>query len=137
MTWRRDSAAVSVWMDKIMCCWWRPEFAVQQLCGLIAFFHYIIPDDLSLFSLLFHEFHPSCGLSGNFIYRHLGCMTFLSYFAFLRKCNDRIICIFMCFFCIIFIKLYIPVHYGLHTQIKYQSNRPRIKQMQFSLPEKT
>ena len=30
MTWRRDSAAVSVWMDKIMCCWWRPEFAVQQ-----------------------------------------------------------------------------------------------------------
>ena len=31
MTWRCDSAAVSVWVDKIMCCWWRPEFAVQQL----------------------------------------------------------------------------------------------------------
>ena len=30
MTWRCDSAAVSVWVDKIMCCWWRPEFAVQQ-----------------------------------------------------------------------------------------------------------
>ena len=30
MIWRCDSAAVSVWMDKIMCCWWRPEFAVQQ-----------------------------------------------------------------------------------------------------------
>ena len=31
MIWRCDSAAVSVWMDKIMCCWWRPEFAVQHL----------------------------------------------------------------------------------------------------------
>ena len=30
MTWRCDSAAVSVWVDKIMCCWWRPEFAVQH-----------------------------------------------------------------------------------------------------------
>ena len=30
MTWRCDSAAVSRWEDKIMCCWWRPEFAVQQ-----------------------------------------------------------------------------------------------------------
>lgn len=31
MIWRCDSAAVSVWVEKIMCCWWRPEFAVQQL----------------------------------------------------------------------------------------------------------
>ena len=31
MIWRCDSAAVSVWVDKIMCCWWRPEFAVQHL----------------------------------------------------------------------------------------------------------
>lgn len=30
MIWRCDSAAVSVWVDKIMCCWWRPEFAVQH-----------------------------------------------------------------------------------------------------------
>ncbi len=30
MIWRCNSAAVSVWVDKIMCCWWRPEFAVQQ-----------------------------------------------------------------------------------------------------------
>ena len=30
MAWRCDSAAVSVWVDKIMCCWWRPEFAVQH-----------------------------------------------------------------------------------------------------------
>ena len=31
MIWRCDSAAVSVWVDKIMCCWWRPEFAVQHI----------------------------------------------------------------------------------------------------------
>ena len=31
MTWRYDSAAVSVWVDKKRCCWWQPEFAVQHL----------------------------------------------------------------------------------------------------------
>lgn len=40
MTWRCGSAAVSVWVDKIMCCWGRPEFAVQQndhICVMIKF----------------------------------------------------------------------------------------------------
>lgn len=37
MTWRCDSAAVSVWVDKIMCCWWRPEFAVQHHSRIDAF----------------------------------------------------------------------------------------------------
>ena len=31
MTWRYDSAAVSVWVDKKRCCWWQPEVAVQHL----------------------------------------------------------------------------------------------------------
>ena len=35
MIWRCDSAAVSVWVDKIMCCWWRPEFAVQHYLKLL------------------------------------------------------------------------------------------------------